>query len=118
MGEKVSKAVEYMGGAYSCSQSVLCAFCEDAGISHDDAKKIAAPYSGGRAIKCGALYAAEMVLKNKFGDDTNLVEEMDKEFQEKVGAINCRDIRGKNLRPCIGCVEDSATILEKIIAAN
>lgn len=81
-------------------------------------KKIAAPYSGGRAIKCGALYAAEMVLKNKFGDDTNLVDELDKKFQEKVGAINCRDIRSKNLRPCIGCVEDSATILEKIIAAN
>lgn len=118
MGEKVSKAIEYMQGAYTCSQSVMCAFCEDAGISHDEAKKIAAPYSGGRAIKCGALYAGELVLKSKCGEDTNLVEELDKNFQEKVGTINCRDIRRNNLRPCIGCVEDSATILEKIIAKN
>ena len=115
---KVSQAVEYMQGAYSCSQSVLCAFCEDAGLSHDEAKKIAAPYSGGRAVKCGALYAAEIVLKNKFGADTKLVDEMDKNFQAKVGAINCKEIRRNNLRPCVGCVEDSATILEKIISAN
>jgi hypothetical protein len=118
MGEKVSKAVEYMNGAYSCSQSVLCAFCDDAKISHDDAKKIAAPYSGGRAVKCGALYAGELVLKSKYGENAKLVDELDKKFQEKVGAINCRDIRSKNLRPCVGCVEDSATILSKIIAAN
>lgn len=118
MSDKVSQAVEYMSGAYSCSQSVLCAFCEDAKLSHDEAKKIAAPYSGGRAIKCGALYAGELVLKAKYGEDTKLVDELDKKFLEKVGAVNCKDIRRNNLRPCIGCVEDSATILEKIIAAN
>ena len=36
---RVEKAVEYMSGSYSCSQSVLCAFCDDAGITHDEAKK-------------------------------------------------------------------------------
>lgn len=116
MNDKTKKAVEYMNGSYSCSQSVLCAFCDDAGLTHDDAKKIAAPYSGGRKIKCGAVCAAEIVLKNKFGEDTNLVDEFDKKFQAKVGAINCRDIRSKNLRPCVGCVEDSAAILENMVA--
>ena len=117
MGIKVVKAVEYMRGAYSCSQSVLCAFCDDAGLSHDDAKKIAAPYSGGRKIKCGALCAAEIVLTLKFGEDaaTKLHAEFEEKFRDKVGAINCRDIRSKNLRPCIGCVEDSATILENML---
>ena len=114
--DKVSQAVEFMKGSYSCSQAVLCAFCEDAGLNHDEAKKLAAPYSGGRAIKCGALYAGEMVLKAKFGENTNLVEELDKKFQAKVGAINCRDIRSKNLRPCIGCVEDSAALLNGMLA--
>ena len=116
MTEKVTKAVEYMQGAYSCSQSIMCAFCDDAGMTHDEAKKFSAPYSGGRAIKCGALYAGELVLKAKFGENTELVEEFDKKFQEKVGALNCREIRSQNLRPCIGCVEDSATILEKMLA--
>lgn len=115
MSDKVSKAVEYMNGAYSCSQSVLCAFCDDAGLTHDEARKVAAPYSGGRAIKCGALYAGELVLKAKFGENTKLVEELDKKFQEKVGALNCRDIRSKNLRPCVGCVEDSAAILSEML---
>lgn len=116
MSDKVSQAVDYMRGGYSCSQAVLCAFCDDAGLSHDAARKAAAPFSGGRAIKCGALYAGEMVLKAKFGEDTKLVDELDKKFLEKVGALNCRDIRSKNLRPCVGCVEDSATILKSMLA--
>lgn len=115
MAEKTLKAVEYMKGPYSCSQSVMCAFADDVGISHDEAKKIAEPYSGGRKIKCGAVCAAEIILSKKFGKDSEKISEFDKKFSEKVGAINCRDIRSKNLRPCIGCVEDSATILETMI---
>ncbi len=118
MGAKTLQAVDYMKGPYSCSQSVMCAFCDDAGISHEEAKKIAAPYSGGRKIKCGAVCAAELVLSAKFGDAQaeKLHAEFEKKFREKVGAINCREIRSQNLRPCIGCVEDSANILEEMIS--
>lgn len=116
MTEKVLKAVENMRGSLSCSQSVLCAFADDIEISQHDAKKIAAPYSGGKGIKCGTVCAAEIVLAKKFGEDTEKIAEFENKFLEKVGAINCRDIRGKNLRPCIGCVEDSATILEEMLA--
>ena len=118
MSPKVAKAVEYMNGPYSCSQAVMCAFCDEAGMSHDEAAKFAAPYSGGRAVKCGALYAGELVLKAKYGEDTPLVEEIDKKFQDKVGAMNCREIRSKHLRPCVGCVEDAATILENMIQTH
>ena len=114
---KVANAVELMKGAHSCSQSVLCAFCEDAGITFEDAEKIAAPYSGGRKIKCGAVCAAEIVLQNKFGAAADeKISDFEQKFQTKVGALNCRDIRRNNLRPCIGCVEDSATILSKMLA--
>lgn len=117
MSVKVDKAVEYMRGSYSCSQSVMCAFCDDAGISHDEARKIAAPYSGGRKIKCGAICAAELVLTAKYGEEDapKLHAEFEQKFFDKVGAINCRDIRSKNLRPCIGCVEESATILDEML---
>lgn len=115
MGAKTLRAVELMKGPYSCSQSVLCAFADDAGFSQDEAKEIAAPYSGGRKIKCGAACAGEIVLSKKFGEDSEKIAEFDKKFLEKVGAINCRDIRSKNLRPCIGCVEESAKILEEMI---
>ncbi len=118
MENKVLKAVEFMQGPLSCSQSVLCAFADDAGISFDDAKKIGAPYSGGRKIKCGTVCAAEIVLQKKFIEDKaeKLIAEFEKKFFSKVGALNCREIRSKNLRPCIGCVEDSATILEQMLA--
>lgn len=113
--DKVSQAVELMKGPHSCSQSVLCAFCEDAGISFEEAEKIGAPYSGGRKIKCGAVCAAEIVLNKKFGAAADKISEFEQKFQEKVGAINCRDIRRNNLRPCIGCVEESAKILSAML---
>ena len=115
--DKVSQAVEFMKGAYSCSQSVLCAFCNDAGLTLKEAEEIGAPYSGGRKIKCGAVCAAEIVLEKKFGDAAaDKISEFERQFQNKVGAINCKDIRRNNLRPCTGCVEDSATILSKMSA--
>lgn len=115
MGEKTLKAVEFMQGSFSCSQSVLCAFADDLKISQDEAKKIAEPYSGGKKIKCGAVCAAEIILSKKFGDGSEKISKFEKKFFEKVGSIKCGDIRRKNLRPCASCVEDSATILEKII---
>lgn len=119
MKPKVSKAVEYMRGPYSCSQSVMCAFADDTEMTHDEAKKFAAPFSGGAKIKCGALYAAELVLTAKYGEENaeKLHAEIEEKFREKVGAINCREIRSQNLRPCIGCVEDAATILDEMIAS-
>ena len=115
MRKKTLKGVKYMSGSYSCSQSVMCAFADDINISHDEAKEIGAPYSGGKKIKCGAVCAAEIILSKKFGEDSEKISEFEKKFFDKVGAINCRDIRSKNLRSCIGCVEDSATILEEMI---
>lgn len=114
MGAKTLKAVELMKGPHSCSQSVMCAFADDVGLSQDEAKKIGAPYSGGRGIKCGAVCAGEIILAKKFGDNTEKITELDNKFLERVGAINCKDIRRQNLRPCIGCVEESAKILEEI----
>ena len=117
MGSKVEKAVEYMRGSYSCSQSILCAFCEDAGVSHDRAKEVGAPYSGGQKIKCGAVCAAEIVLTEKFGKNniTTLHAEFERKFLQKVGSINCKEIKTHQLRSCIGCVEDAATILDEML---
>lgn len=117
MEQSVKKAVEYMNGAYSCSQSVMCAFCDEAGISHDEAKYIAAPYAGGAKVKCGAVWGALLILEKKYGKENagKLQEQMEKEFQEKVSAVNCREIRGGRLRSCLGCVEDAAKILDGIL---
>ena len=115
MGAKTLQAVENMRGPLSCSQSVMCAFADDVGLTQEEAKKIGAPYSGGRKIKCGAVCAGGIILAKKFGDDSDKIAQFEQKFLDNVGAINFRDIRSKNLRPCIGCVEESATILEEMI---
>ena len=83
--EKVTKAVEYMQGALSCSQAVMCAFSDEVGISFEDAKKISAPYAGGRKIKCGAVWGAELILQKKFGEENSekFFAEFEKNFAEK-----------------------------------
>ncbi|MBQ7199497.1 MAG: C_GCAxxG_C_C family protein [Selenomonadaceae bacterium] len=117
MSEKVDKAVEYMRGPYSCSQSVMCAFCDDAGISHDEAREIATPYAGGRRIKCGAVCAAELVLTAKYGEKLTpkLHAQFEKKFYNKVGAINCHEIKGHHLCSCTDCVQYSAEILDEML---
>lgn len=115
--QKVINAVTLMRNSYSCSEALLCAFCEEAGLTHDEAKKIGTEYSAGKKIKCGALCAAEVVLEKKFGNAAaDKIAEIDKEFLKKVGSLDCREIRNKKLRPCISCVEDSAIMLSKLLA--
>lgn len=120
MSERVARAVEYMRGAYSCSQSVMCAFCEEAGITHDEAKKIAAPYAGGAKIKCGAVCAGDLILTAKYGEAESeaLRAEFERKFLDRVGAINCREIRSRRLIPCVGCVEESAKILDGMLRTH
>ena len=86
------------------------------GLSHD-AKKLPILIPAAKKIKCSAVCAAEIILTSKYGENaaTKLHAEFEQQFKDKVGAINCREIRSKNLRPCIGCVEDSATILENML---
>ncbi|WP_176767948.1 C-GCAxxG-C-C family (seleno)protein [Acidaminococcus fermentans] len=66
-------------GSYSCSQSVMCAFCDDAGISHAEAKYIAAPYAGGAKVKCGAGWGALLI------------------FGKEIRKRKCREITGANV---------------------
>ena len=117
MSEKVDKAVEYMRGPYSCSQSVMCAFCDDAGLSNDKAREISTPYAAGRRIKCGAVCAAELVLTAKYGENLTpkLNARFEKKFYDKVGAINCNEIKRHNLCSCIDCVRYSAEILDEML---
>ena len=45
-------------------------------------------------------------------EKTSLIQQR---FKEKIGEDRCREIKGKKLRSCIGCVEDAADILEQLI---
>ncbi len=121
MGTKTEKAIENHKSFNSCSVSVLRAFAEDAGISDNEAKTIAAPFAGGRMGKCGAVLAAEYVIEKKFGADS---EEIKKRFEQQFTDMNrtlmCKELKGaltgKPIRSCRGCVTDAAELLEKILS--
>lgn len=114
MTEKAEKAVKYHKSFCSCSASVLCAFADDADLDKEQAKAAAAPFAGGKMIKCGAVMAAEYVLAKKYGKDTDKIDEFEKEFISLNKSINCLELKS-GLRTCRGCVTDSAEILEGIL---
>lgn len=121
MATKKEIAARNHGSGYTCSQAVYCAFTDVTGLSDDQAAQDAKPYSGGRGIKCGAVIAAEMVLKQKAGEEASqpLIEEFERRFTERNKSIICKELRGgmgkPRLRTCRGCVEDSAEILEALL---
>lgn len=117
MGNLSERAVNNHKKFYSCSAAVLCAFAEQTGISEQAAKEQAAPFATGKMGKCGAVMAAEYVLRKKFGEDsTERLEEFEKQFiQTGKGSLMCRDLRGKGPKSCRACVTDAAEILETML---
>ncbi|MBQ6386667.1 MAG: C_GCAxxG_C_C family protein [Lachnospiraceae bacterium] len=109
-------AVQYHRGGSSCSAAVLAAFASDAGMSETQARREAGPYAGGGRGTCGAVAAAEIVLRRKYGagEGDRLAQELDDRFRGKNGSVMCREIRGRRLRSCRGCVEDAAELLAEL----
>ena len=117
MAEKANKAIENHKHFYSCSAAVMCAFADEIGISADEAKSIAAPFAGGKMIKCGAVLAAEYILSKKYPDKApELISYFENRFIEMNRSAVCRELKGaltgEPLRSCRGCVTDAAEILE------
>ena len=119
MSSKAEKAAENHRSFYSCSASVLCAFCEEAGLTPEKAKQEARPFAGGRMVKCGAVLAAEYVLRRRYGEEADAkIAEFERRFAEKNRSLNCKELKGaltgQILRSCRGCVTDSAELLEEL----
>lgn len=121
MSIKTDKAIENHKNGYTCSGAVMCAFADDAGLSEQEAFDISRPFAGGRMGKCGAVLAAEQVLREKFGEKADsMIAELERRFTEMNSSVVCRELKGfgtgKVLRPCRGCVTDAAAILEKMLS--
>ncbi|MBR1592062.1 MAG: C_GCAxxG_C_C family protein [Ruminococcus sp.] len=121
MTENSMKAVEYHKSGFSCSAAVLNAFRDEIFMDEIQALSAAAPMAGGRMIKCGAVLAAEYVIRNKYDGETaeRKISEFEKEFASLNQSLVCKELKGagtgKVLRSCRGCVSDSAEILERLI---
>ena len=124
MEDRVQNAVNYHKSFYPCSAAVLCAFSEEAGLDKADAKREAMPFAGGRMVKCGAVLAAEYVLKRKYPGDKGeaLSRQFEQSFLDKNSSVVCQELKGRGtgvvLRSCRDCVTDAAELLDEMLKEN
>lgn len=125
---RYEKAVENHKKGYNCAQAVLCAFSDKLGVSEDELFRISEAFGGGMGGTqniCGAVSGMVVVagMTNSIGierlPETNKKEsyrfaaKLMKCFEERVGSAICREIKGKCLRSCDGCIEEAVKILEE-----
>ena len=118
MRDKSAAAQDYFESGCNCAQSVLAAFCDEAGVSQTQAERLAWGLGGGMGKLgevCGAVSAAFMALGGAAeGDDTRDKEQrmalyarvraFAQTFEEKNGSILCRELM-KNARDNAGSAQ-------------
>ncbi len=129
MESRVQKAIDLHHKGYNCAQAVVCAYCDLFGLDEETAYRAseAFGFGMGQMEVCGALAGACMLagLKNSGGlqavgktkaETYKLDRQLAAAFREKNQSVLCRELKGvesgKVLRPCDGCVEDGARLVE------
>jgi len=91
---------------YSCAQAVLFCFCDEVGMSEDDALKLACGFGAGMARKqevCGAVTGGIIVIGARHGRGKNdgpeardltyaKTKELMERFAERHGTYVCHDL--------------------------
>ncbi len=103
--ERVEKAVALFKEGYSCSQSVVGAYCERFDLDKETAIKLSAGFGGGMKMAgtCGALTGGFMIIGLKHGhseaEDKEgkkrlgaLIKDFTARFKERAGSLTCREL--------------------------
>jgi C_GCAxxG_C_C family probable redox protein len=101
----IQSARDYFAQGLNCSQAVFSAYASRLGLSEEMALKLSSPFGGGIARQgqvCGALTGALMVLGLQHGNADpqdkeatyQMAGEFVRRFQERHGAILCRELLG------------------------
>lgn len=113
----VEKAKKYFMGAefLNCAQAVAKAYMEEHATVDSQRVRSYAVFGGGMAPEglCGAVFAAKDVVA-----DSAMASEIEKKFQERVGAVKCFEIRPAGKVSCSGCVGAAAQILAEVKAVE
>ena len=100
----VKEAVQLFEDGYMCSQAVLAVFCEEFGLSREQAFKISISFGGGmrKGEVCGACTGAIMALGLKYGENKSKSDEMCVKFldsfKKENGSYICRDLLDCDIR--------------------
>jgi C_GCAxxG_C_C family probable redox protein len=105
---RVQKAIQLFNSNYNCSQAVLAAFADEAGLDEPTALKLASGFGGGFGCSggtCGALTGAVMAMGLCCGtadsaDKTTKMEvyrkvrQLTEEYKLRTGSTICRELMG------------------------
>ncbi len=108
MEDRIEKAVSLFKEGYNCSQSVVAAFADMYGFTHEQALKMSASFGGGigrMRQTCGAACGLFMLAgletgctegKDREGKEANyiLVQELAEEFRKRNGSLICAELLG------------------------
>ena len=100
----VEEAVQLFEDGYVCSQAVLAVFCEEFGLSREQAFKISMSFGGGmrKGEVCGACTGAIMALGLRYGENKSKSDEMCVKFldsfKKENGSYICRDLLDCDIR--------------------
>ncbi len=126
---RVDLAVQKHEKGYNCCQAVACAYCDLFGMEEEEAFRVTEALGfglSGLQETCGAV-TAMMILAGLKNSDGNLDKPASKRgtyalgkqmadiFQEWNTSILCRELKGKKLRSCSGCIADAARLTEEIL---
>ena len=132
MSERTEKAIERHARGYNCCQAVACAFadelgvdeallyrvCEGFGLGMGNAKGVCGAVSGA-AVLAGLVHSdgnTEIAGMTK-AKTTKTAAVMQNRFTERVGALNCIDIKTGNnggmFTSCDECIRIAAEIAEE-----
>ncbi len=133
MESRVQKALENKQNGYTCSQSVICAYCDLFGLDEKQAFMISEGFGGGiggMQLTCGAVCALFMLLglKNSTGNlsapdskalTMRTIRDAAQKFKERNQSITCAELKGIKtgipLRSCQGCIQDACLIFEEYL---
>lgn len=104
--EKRQLAMRYFEEGYNCAQAVLLAFCDETGLTHEQAAKITSTFGGGMGRMrevCGAVSAMFMIegllrgyddpkAKDEKAAVYTRVRELADRFREQNHSIICREL--------------------------
>ena len=106
--ERIEKAVALFKEGYNCSQSVVAAFADQYGFTHEQALRMSASFGGGIGrmretcgAACGLFMLAGLETGAVEGADRDgkarnyaVVQELAEEFKHRNGALKCADLLG------------------------
>ena len=121
--ERIEKAVALFKEGFNCSQSVVAAFADQYGFTHEQALRMSASFGGGIGrmretcgAACGLFMLAGLETGAVEGADRDgkarnyaVVQELAEEFKRRNGALKCADLLGLSKKEPVVSIPEART---------